>query len=153
MAYRYGIRDLARAEVDAVRFADAGTDVASFYTSQHVAMRQAFGVIDQPGRFVQYTGLRHFVESTIQTLAALRSPFADFLEADEEIIALYQRYAADLNVQVQQTESVFENLLCDALMALHRISPNRTVSSEDLLAYDFDPSKRPVRDFDAADDW
>lgn len=151
--HRYGIRDFARAEVDAVRFADSGKDVAFFYTSQQNAMRQALGAIDRPGGFGHYSGLRPLVQSTIQTLAALRSPFADFLEGGEEIIALHQRHAADLDAHIQQMESLLEDLLCDALIALHRISPDRTVSRGDLLTHNFDPSKRPVRAVNPDDDW
>jgi hypothetical protein len=138
----YGVEDLARALIDAKRSEGETSDLVAFYGARHRALTAALGGSGavEPERTPEALALAGLMESSVQQLAKLRSPFADFLEAPENIIDLYQQFAAPINEGINIATQAIEDLLVQVIAERFGIAKDARVNDDDLRSNGFDPS-------------
>lgn len=137
----YGVRDLARALVDARRFQGAHSDLAKFYDARCRALAEALGgsaSLDSE-RWPEEQALAGLMETTIHQIVALHSPFADLLEAPENIADLYQHFAAPINEGIRIATEALEDLLVHVIVDLWGIAEDAVVGDDDLRTNGFRP--------------
>lgn len=138
----YGVSDLARALIEAKRFEGASSALVTVHVARHRALTAALGGpgAGEPERTPEARALAGLMECSIQQLVELRSPFADFLEGPENIIDLYQQFAAPINEGIHVTTQAIEDLLVRVIAERFGIAQDARVNDDDLRANGFDPS-------------
>jgi hypothetical protein len=130
-----GRRALAEAMVQARMWSHAAPELRDYHATKRSALAKALGV-DETGR--RRTPLDSLLKATVDRLARSSSPFADFLEAPEPIIALYQQHGPGIDEAAARLRATLMALLTEVVGEAYAIPPDRTVTAEDLRRCGFD---------------
>jgi hypothetical protein len=138
-----GVADLAEAMVAALRWRNADPVLRNYHAAKLAGLRGALGAdpdadarsLDRPGG----RSLRYLLDATVAMLAADRSPFAGFLEAPREVVALYQRHGKAINAAGGALNDTLTELLKDLIVEIYKIPLTRTATDETLRQHGFDP--------------
>ena len=139
-ARTYTLKELVHARQDAMRYANAHPDLRDYHRDRATALGRALRVdldADPPRRDEALLAL---LRSTEAQLRRTRSPFADFLEAPESVIAVYRQHGLGLKEAAASFEDRLVDLLVTIIARTWSVPPEVAATEEELRANGFDPS-------------
>ena len=80
------------------------------------------------------------MRSTEAQLRRTRSPFADFIEAPESVIAVYREHGPGLKEAAASLEDRLVELLVTIIARTWNVPPDLTATEDELRAKGFDPT-------------
>jgi hypothetical protein len=132
----YGVRALAETIVEAHRWRNALPELRDYHATKRSALLTALGADETGPRRADLDGL---LDATVERLASASSPFEDFLEAPDQVIALHRRHGQHIDTALTGLRAALMALLVDLVVEAYAIPRDRTVTGEELLPHGFDP--------------
>jgi hypothetical protein len=132
-------RALVAAWLTQRRWVHAHPDLRDFHARRHRAMADAFGVQLSVFPATADVGLKLLFEDAVRVIEATRTPFSGFLEADEQIHALYRAHGPAMSEAANALVAECRLLLEELVGVIWGLDRERVVSRGEIRACGFDP--------------